>query len=57
MDIHKRHYRLPVDGVKKTVYEIDDDKLYFYLKQYILRTSSHEFFYLFIYDAIVIYNV
>ena len=56
MDIHKRHYRLPVDGVKKTVYEIDDDKLYFYLKQYILRTSSHELVF-FIYDAIIIYNV
>ena len=32
-----------VDGVKKNLYEIDDDKLYFYLKQYIRRMSSHKY--------------
>ena len=34
-----------IDGTKN-VYEIDDEKLYFYLKQYIFRMSSHEYIYI-----------
>ena len=31
---------------QNNVYEIDDEKLYFYLKQYILRMSRHEYIYI-----------
>ena len=47
VDIHKRYYRLtPLMAWKKNAYEIDDEKLYFHLKQYILGMSSHEYIYI-----------